>query len=290
VLAGTRVLDLSINVLKRDNTVFGISVFGRDITERKQLEQTLQEYNARLEMQVEARTRELRQAQEQLVRQEKLAVLGRIAGSVSHELRNPLGVINNSIYYLEVVQPEAGEKIRHHHAMIRQEVRNAEKIIDDLLDFVRTITAEREQVSVRRLVKMALERTQVPADIEVTIELADDLPEVFVDPGQVAQVLGNLVLNACQATGAGGKLTFSARQEKDIVLVAVKDTGEGIPPENMSKLFEPLFTTRVTGIGLGLPICRKLAEANGGRIEVESEVGKGSTFTLFLPVQGISNE
>ena len=97
------------------------------------------------------------------------------------------------------------------------------------------------------------------------------------------QVLGNLVVNACQAMAEGGKLTISASAKKDLAAIAVKDTGTGISPENMKKLFEPLFTTKVKGIGLGLAVSRKLAEANGGRIEAQSERGKGSTFTIFLP-------
>jgi signal transduction histidine kinase len=164
-----------------------------------------------------------------------------------------------------------------------------------------------------------LERFTIPPTVKVALELPADLPMVFADPPQVEQVLGNLTLNACQAlatqkssaTGVAtqkssatgvvshtgslllkspsnisdrGKVTISARLEKDMVAIAVKDTGTGITPENMPKLFEPLFTTKAKGIGLGLAVSRKLAEANGGRIEVQSELGKGSTFTLVLPV------
>jgi signal transduction histidine kinase len=108
----------------------------------------------------------------------------------------------------------------------------------------------------------------------------------------VEQVLGNLVVNACQAMVStsstkgvpkGSRLTLTATRKEKMVAIAVQDTGVGIPPENMAKLFEPLFTTKAKGIGLGLAVSRKLAEANEGRIEVESEPGKGSTFTLYLP-------
>jgi signal transduction histidine kinase len=99
------------------------------------------------------------------------------------------------------------------------------------------------------------------------------------------QILGNLVANACQAMPKGGNLSISAGAPNgDMIKIAVRDTGTGVLPENMSKLFEPLFTTKTTGIGLGLAVSRKLAEANSGRIEVQSEPGKGSTFTLVLPV------
>lgn len=182
--------------------------------------------------------------------------------------------------------------------MIEQEVHQADKIISDLLDFARGITAERESVSVSELVQRVVDRFPAPQSAKVILEIPADLPMVHVDPRQVEQVLGNLLLNAYQAmaTPTGrlspgstpgladrGKVTFSASVEKGMLAIAVKDNGTGVMPENMKRLFEPLFTTKAKGIGLGLAVSKKLAEANGGRIEVQSEAGKGSTFSVFLP-------
>jgi len=265
-----------------------------DISDRKHVEEEIRQLNTGLEQRVEERTRELRDAQEKLIRQEKLAVLGQLAGGVGHELRNPLGVINSAVYYLKLVQPDANEKIKQYHAMIEQETHTAEKIINDLLDFARIKSVDRELVSVPGLIQRVLDRYPVPEAIVAKVKFPAGLPEVFADPRQMEQVLGNLVVNACQAmasqssaigVGEGGRLTISASQQKEMVAIAVKDTGVGIPPENMSKLFEPLFTTKLKGIGLGLAVSKKLAEANSGRIEVKSEPGKGSTFTLYLPVK-----
>jgi PAS domain S-box-containing protein len=258
-----------------------------DITEKRQAEEKLLALNAELEQRVEERTRALQDAQEQLVRQEKLAVLGQLAGGVGHELRNPLGVILNAIYYLKLVQPDANEKVRQYHGMIEQEVHNAVKIISDLLDFARIKSVEREPVSVPELVQRVLDRYPRPETILAKVKFPASLPKVFADPRQVEQVLGNLVVNAYQAMASNGMLTIQAVRRKKEIAIAVKDTGMGIPPENMKKLFEPLFTTKINGIGLGLAVSKKLAEANGGRIEVQSEPGKGSTFTLVLSVHEV---
>jgi signal transduction histidine kinase len=178
--------------------------------------------------------------------------------------------------------------------MIEHEVHTSEKIITDLLDFARLESMEKEAVAVSELVQRTLARFPVPKSIKTTIQIPADLPMVFADQRQMEQVLGNLTVNACQAmspkssaTGGdnAGELTISAHRQKGMVAIAVKDTGTGIKPENMDKLFEPLFTTKSKGIGLGLAVSKKLAEANGGRIEVKSEPGKGSTFTLSLPVE-----
>jgi PAS domain S-box-containing protein len=280
-----RLLAWRCRVLKDENGgVTGALSSARDITEREQAEEEIRRLNASLEQRVEERTRELRQAQEQLIRQEKLAVLGQLAGGVGHELRNPLSVINSAVYYLKLVQPEASDKIRQYHAMIEQEVHNAEKIINDLLDFARLGSVDRESVNILGLVKRVLECFPAPACVEVSLDLPEGLPKVFADPRQMEQVLGNLVVNAYQAMREGGGLTISAHQQMQMVAIIVKDSGVGISSENMQKLFEPLFTTKAKGIGLGLAVSKKLVEANGGRIEVSSEPGRGSTFMVYLPV------
>ena len=279
-----------------DRTINHLMSLFLDITERKQAEERIRQMNVELEQRVAERTRELRETQEQLIKQEKLAVLGQLASGVGHELRNPLAIINNAVYFLKLVQPEADQKIRDYHAIIEKETRTAEKIITDLLDFARIKSVDREAVSISGLVERVLERFPVPPPVTVRLDIPTDLPKVFVDSRQMEQVLGNLVTNAFQAMPEGGQLSVISDQcsvfsdqssvnREAWVRIAVKDTGMGIPPENMKRLFEPLFTTKLKGIGLGLAVSKKLAEANGGRIEVESEAGVGSTFTLWLPIQ-----
>jgi PAS domain S-box-containing protein len=278
------------NAYTRDDLELMEMIAGRvaDAIENARLFRQVQDYHQHLEQLVEERTNQLHAARQQLVRDEKLAVLGQLAGSVGHELRNPLGVINTSIYYLKMVQPDVNEKIKEYHDRIEQQVHLSDKIISDLLEFARGVNADRKPVAVSELVETTLKRFPASAAVQVNLDLPADLPQVFADPRQMEEILGNLVTNACQAMPEGGKLSvISERFSVDggaWVRIAVKDTGTGITPENMQKLFEPLFTTKLKGIGLGLTVCKKLAEANGGRIEVESQVGQGSTFTLILPV------
>jgi signal transduction histidine kinase len=228
---------------------------------------------------LEEKTRELEAAQEELVRKERLAILGQLAGGVAHELRNPLGVVKNSVYYLKMVLPE-DERARKHLHILDREVGTAGRIVADLLDFARVRPPVRTETDLNGLVGMVLERTPLGDHVEVLTNLAAGLPSVSVDPEQVKQVLGNLITNAGQAMPEGGTLTIETARADGGAQVVVSDTGVGIPPENLEKIFQPLFTTKAKGIGLGLAVAKGLAEGNGGTISVESALGKGSRFIV----------
>jgi signal transduction histidine kinase len=249
-------------------------------------------------------------AQEELVRKEKLAILGQLSGSVAHELRNPLGVMNNAVYFLKSIQTNADETVQEYLGIISQEIENAGRIISDILDFSRTRTPRIMPTEPTLLVKNSLVNNAVPDNISITIDIPDSLPLLNVDPIQMGQVLQNLISNACQAMPHGGSVTISARSVQDsrvenrntaentreygtldvescgdFLEISVADTGTGISPENMKMLFQPLFTTKVRGIGLGLTVCRNLTEANGGRIAAESRPGEGTVFRITVPVE-----
>jgi signal transduction histidine kinase len=231
-------------------------------------------------------TGSLHEAQETLMRNEKLATLGQVAGSVGHELRNPLGVMNNAVYFLKTVLTDADPTTREYLDMIGDEIANAERIVAELLDAVRTRPPQRQSVDVAHLIRHMLQRCTVPEQVAVDVETAADLPPVEVDPKQLEQVLHNLVSNGIDAMSGNGRLSLGAEVAADAasVRVRVQDTGAGMTPEQMAKLFQPLHTTKARGIGLGLVVVKNLAQANGGSVEVESEPGKGTVFTVVLPV------
>jgi len=300
--------DQEISVTHVDKT--GIICIVRDITDRKRAEKEIARLNEELEVRVEERTRELVQAQDELARKEKLALLGQLAGGVGHELRNPLGVISNAVFFLKTVLSERDGVVTEYLDIIKSELDISLQIISDLLDFARTGTPQTGRVRVGELIARCISKCSIPEDIAVRIDIPGTLPILKVDPIQMAQVFRNLITNAVQAMPDGGKLLISARSVEssqfqvkgfeeqqrglgtlndkapgDLVEISVTDTGEGISPGSMKKLFHPLFTTRARGIGLGLVVSKKLTEANGGSIEAGNSPNGGARVTLLLPAQ-----
>jgi PAS domain S-box-containing protein len=278
-------VSISVSLLRDDSgAAIGYVAFNRDISDLVQAEQRLQEYATQLEAKVEERTRELCIAQERMLRQERLAALGQLAGEVGHELRNPLSTIKNAVYLLRHIQPDAAEPVKEYLELIDREVRESSQIISDLLDYGRAQSGEPRALSAGELLAAALAKFPPPVGVQVHAAAAlSSNPRLIADQRQVVQVLGNLILNACQAMPGGGELRLRTWQEGCRVAIAVSDTGSGIKDEDLPRLFEPLFTTKSRGIGLGLAVSKKFIEANGGSIEVTSQIGQGSTFTVWLP-------
>lgn len=258
----------------------------QDITERKRAEEELAKHREHLEELVKERTKELRDAQERLVRSEKLALLGQLAGGVGHELRNPLGSIKNAAYFLKMALEKPEPEVKETLEILNKEVATSEHIISSLLDFARPKPPTRQKVEINHLLQEALSRTNVPEKIKVVSKLDESLPQILADPEQLGQVFRNLILNAIQAMPDGGQLEISSEVSTSAqVAISFADTGVGIPEDNLEKLFEPLFTTKAKGIGLGLAITKTLVEGHKGTIEVQSKLGKGSIFTVRLPLE-----
>ena len=243
-----------------------------NITERKQMEQ------------------KLRETQEQLIRSERLAAIGQLAGGVGHELRNPLGAIKNAVYYIrgKVSKSELGEKeprVMEFLNIMDDEVNASNKIISDLLGFSRVGKPSVSPTRIQKVIEDALLRITIPENIELPKKLDADLLEVEIDADQIQQVLVNIITNAVQAMPDGGKLTIGAREKDEFLEMEIADTGDGIADEAMDKIFDPLFTTKAKGIGLGLAVCQTIIGRHQGNIEVKSHMGKGTTFTIKLPLK-----
>ncbi len=258
-----------------------------EIKERKKAEAELKQYSENLESMVEERTEELKETQRELIRQEKLVAIGKLSGSVAHDIRNPLGVISNSIYYLNFVSnEETDEKIREHISIMEREINRANEIINDLMNFSRENTPNLSKGDMNRLIGEYVEELQLPDNILLETELDPALPILAFDHSQLHRIFHNLLTNARQSMPDGGALQIRTSHDNEFVRIAISDTGRGIAGEDLDKIFEPLFTTRTRGVGLGLSIVKDFIEKHGGAIEVESELGKGTTFTVRLPVKG----
>ncbi len=256
-----------------------------DITDRKVLEAKVNNYSKHLKSMVELRTTQLKAANEQLVKSERLAAIGELAGMVGHDLRNPLTGIKNATYYLKkkgttISEVQAKEMLE----TIDNAIDHSNKIINDLLDYAREIHLELTECAPRKLVDEASQMIQVPDRIQIVNHVLEET-KVKVDADKMMRVFINLIKNAVDAMPEKGTLEITSHKTKDNVEISFADTGKGIPDDVLPKLFTPLFTTKAQGMGFGLAICKRIIEVHGGRIKVETAVNKGTTFTITLPVK-----
>ena len=254
-----------------------------DITKLKEYEQELEEVNISLEQKVEARTKELKKIQQKLIRKEKLSTIGQISGGIAHELRNPLGVISNSIYFLNMKINNKDVKVKKHLDIIKHELNTCNQIISDLLNFTKTESPNLKKVNINNLINHIINDMEIPKNIEIEKNFALETLNFFVDQRQIQQAFQNLILNAFQAMPLGGILEIKTYKEENMINISFKDTGEGIVEENLKIIFEPLFTTKAKGFGLGLSIVKDIITRHNGMIDVESKINTGSTFIIKLP-------
>jgi signal transduction histidine kinase len=221
----------------------------------------------------------------QQARTERLATFGQLIGSIGHELRNPLGVIESSLY---ILQGRIGtdERAAKHIERIGQQLRVSNGIISALLDMIRDRPLVTESVRVPTLLESALGSLSVPPDVQVEIVGIEELPAIQGDAGQLRQVLLNLVDNALHAASPKGRVQVTGRVADGQVEVAVEDSGPGVSPETLRRLFEPLITTKTKGIGLGLALVKRIVERHGGTVKYAPREGGGARFVVRLPGGG----
>jgi two-component system sporulation sensor kinase A len=234
--------------------------FRRDITERKKME-------------------------ERLAESQRLVAIGETAAMVAHDLRNPLqGIVGAAYNIREHLQNAGDPSMKEMLAIIDKGVEYANGIISDLLEFSREMPLQLLPTTLRSIVRQALMDVKVPDNIRVG-DTSAVVTEILVDEAKIRRVLANLIQNAIDAMPEGGRLSISSMSSPREVSISVTDTGMGIPQDHMKKIWTALYTTKAKGIGLGLPICKRIVEAHGGSISVVSTVGRGSTFTVKFPIR-----
>ncbi len=307
-------IDVSASLITYgDNRI--IQVICHDVTEREQLAEHLRHHAEELEQEVAARTLDLRNSQAQLVQQEKMAALGKLVAGIAHEMNTPIGTITSNADTLSrslarlsstLQSGEVPESVRALRPLkqvqtVLEDIARINQlaceriinIVSSLRNFARLDEADLKTADLHEALESTL--TLVHHELKNRIEVEKDygdIPAIRCHPNQINQVFMNLLVNASQAVDGKGKISIRTFREGDIVNVQFSDSGVGIPPEDLPRIFDPGFTTKGVGVGtgLGLSICFKIAQDHGGRIDVESEVGRGSTFTVRLPILEGSGE
>ena len=255
-------------------------------------EEALARNRDHLEELVRERTRELEVAHEELLRKERLATLGQLTATVSHELRNPLGTIRSSIFTIGELTRDRGLGIEHVLDRVERSIVRCDNMIEELLDYTRTRPLACARTSVDEWLGQVLSELEIPGGIALEPELSSGV-EVAIDRERFRRCLVNVVDNACQAMleakRPAGHLTLRTEVLGDRLEVRIIDTGVGVAPEHLDRLFEPLFSTKGFGVGLGLPLARQIMEQQGGGIDIHSKPDEGTEVTLWLPILGNEN-
>jgi signal transduction histidine kinase len=259
----TDVLYNAVVYLNDAGDIQGVFAAARDITERRKLEKQVQD-------------------------SERLATIGATAGMVGHDIRNPLQAITSDIYLakLEVARlPDSGEKKSILESLVETEknVDYINKIVQDLQDYARPLNPKAEESDLKDVFEKLIAKNGLPKNVEVNIKVADDARKIDADSYYLNRIMYNLVTNAVQAMPNGGRLVVSAHREANETVIAVKDSGIGIPKSIQSKMFTVMFTTKSKGQGFGLPVVKRMTKSLGGTVAFKSQEGKGTTFTIRLP-------
>ncbi|MFO7955534.1 MAG: GAF domain-containing protein [Candidatus Brocadiia bacterium] len=282
--------DEQIGVMVADNKYSGTPIdrYQVELLEMFSRQASLAISNARAYERIRSQLEELRRTRDKLIEAERMASVGRMAGHLAHEIRNPLTAIGG--FARSIARRHEEDTVTHRNAnIIYEEARRLERTLVNVLDYTRPLRPDKKPVRINEIVRDTVGqfRPQLEEeDITVRFSLREDLPAVSADGEMIKQVILNLIKNAKEATEnkQKGKITVSTDHDGDSVLVSVADNGAGMPPDVVENLFSPFFTTKIGGIGLGLSVSRRIVRQHGGDMEVESELGGGSRFTVSLPV------
>lgn len=249
-----------------------------------ELNNELQKNQALLEERIQARTRELQESQALVVQQEKQAAFGLLAAGIAHEVGNPLAAISSLVQMLKRRHDE--EYTRERLQMVDDQLRRIQRTLRELVDFSRPAETARSQCDIHELIEAALSIAKYykrKKGKQIITRYAENLPRVRVVRDQIVQVFLNLVLNALDATDEGGTIEIATTLAGGRIRVAIRDDGRGVSAEDRERIFQPYFTTKPTGTGLGLFVCRRIVEQAGGTIELAETSPQGSTFAVEIP-------
>jgi len=230
--------------------------------------------------------RNLQEAEAAVRRSDRLAALGQLSAGLAHELRNPLGTIKTSAEMLLKNVPADNVVAREMAGFISSEVDRTNSLVTRFLDFARPLAVRLDKTDLTQVIDQAVsdvEKHQPPLDVTIYKNYSPEIPPFFLDGELMERVMYNLLLNAAQASPPNGSITVKTRQIEGMVEIAVIDRGSGIPPKLIENIFNPFYTTKSAGVGLGLAIVSKIVDEHGGSISVESEPGEGSVFRVYLP-------
>jgi len=252
--------------------------------EKRRTDEELRTLNVELEKRVEERTTDLMKAQKELLENERLAVIGQLAASLGNELKDPLVTVHDYINDLKSKFTDTNGEVQEKLDGIDKAVTKVNRLIDELLEFVCVPESNPSQIDPVEIVKSAVSNISIPENIGLFIPEKKECPILYGDREQIERIVKNLLINAIQSMPSGGELFVKTGNLGNRGYLEVTDTGMGIEMEEMEQIFEPLYSTKSGGIGLGLSICKRYAQINGGKIQAKSIPGKGATFRLFLPL------
>lgn len=287
-----------------DGKIIELLETNEDITSRKMTEEALKERTEQLERtqkkleenacmleEYANQMEELaKQRLEKLKDSERLAAIGATAGMVGHDIRNPLQSITGDLYLARASAanlPESEDKATIIESLEETEksIDYINKIVQDLQDYARPLNPKNEDSYLEQIIEKIIAKNSVPDNIDVSVEIAEEASKIIADAYYLNRILYNLVTNAIQAMPNGGKLTIRAYREAEDTVIAVEDSGVGIPQNVQEKMFTLMFTTKSKGQGFGLPVVKRMAESLGGTVTFESQEGKGTEFIVRLPIQ-----
>jgi signal transduction histidine kinase len=232
---------------------------------------------------------ERKKIEEKLVKSERLASIGELSGQIGHDLRNPLAAIKNGIYIIKKKDTQLERAKREEiFGFIENSIEDSNRIITSLVDYSDELNLQLEQCTPNSLVLHVLSKIQVPGRLNIINNTKDDI--IFLDLEKMEKVFASLIKNSIDATPEEGTIQIQSTLKESNIEISFTDSGLGIPENILPKLFAPLVTTKAKGMGMSLAVCKRIVEAHGGKIGVESAVGKGTTFTISLPVKQSKSE